>query len=215
VSRLSEIIDAATTDAVSVPALLRMTKVVAARMETPPLLDWVDRELGGYQRGAPIPDYRGPFPTQVLSQWSGPTVLTNVPLPPSAFPQGLRDAGAFEVEFRESVSELERLAENDGPLSFAWGTDTIGRINGEMRRGSLKEVQKIAPLHGIVSAHRLVSPATIGSVLDNVRNRVLSLALDLEKVVPDAGEPGATAGDPTTVDGIINAYISGLGNTAG
>jgi AbiTii-like protein len=47
-SKLDDIIEAATMDSVSVPALLRMTKVLAARMETPPLVDWVDNELTGY-----------------------------------------------------------------------------------------------------------------------------------------------------------------------
>jgi AbiTii len=214
VSKLSDIIDSATTDSVSVAALLRMTKVIASRMETPPLLAWVDSELGGYPARAPIPDYRGPFPAQVLSGWSGPlgSILQNVPLPPSAFPQGLRDVGAFEVEFRESVSELERLAQVDGPLSYPWSTDLVGRLNGEMQRGRLGELQQIAPLHGIVTANRLTSPARVCSVLDNVRTRVLSLALDLEKVAPDAGEPGATPADPSTVNNIVETYVYGHRN---
>lgn len=60
-SRLSDIISAATDDSVSVAALLRMVMVVAARMDTPPLIDWVHNELGGYPEGAVVPDYRGPF----------------------------------------------------------------------------------------------------------------------------------------------------------
>ncbi|SOJ57903.1 hypothetical protein MSIMFB_05381 [Mycobacterium simulans] len=55
-SKLSEIIDAATTDSVPFSALLRMAKVVAARMATPPLIDWVDNELGGYPGDAEVPD---------------------------------------------------------------------------------------------------------------------------------------------------------------
>jgi hypothetical protein len=211
VSKLSDIVDAATgTDEVSVATLLRMTKVIAARMETPPLIDWVDNELGGYRPGAPIPDYRGPFPTQVLSVWSGPysSILSNVPLPSEALPEALRNI-AFEVEFRESVSQLEQLARNDGPLSYTWGTNMIGRLNAEMQQGRLHDLQRIAPLHGIVSANRLVSPALIASVLDNVRTRVLELALRLEKVVPDAGEPGVTAPDPGAINSLVETYVWG------
>jgi NAD(P)-dependent dehydrogenase (short-subunit alcohol dehydrogenase family) len=111
--------DAATTDSASIAALLRMAKVIAARMDTPPLLGWVDSELGGYPPEAQVPNYRGTFQTQVISEWSGfgGSIVRNAPIPPSAVPEGLRDAGAFEVEFRESVSELERLAQVDRPLT--------------------------------------------------------------------------------------------------
>lgn len=213
-SKLSDIIDAATGDAIPVPTLLRMVKVLAGRTETAVLDDWVDNELGGYANDAPLPSYRGPFETQVLSEWSGPmsSILHNVPLPPSAFPEGLRAAGAFEVEFRESVSELARLSQAEGPLSYGWGTDAVGRINGEILGGRLRGVARIAPMHGIVSAHRLVSPALIGSVLDQVRTRVLSFTLDLERIAPDAGEPGVKINDPDTVTNIVN-FIYGSGNT--
>lgn len=191
-----------------------MTKVIAARMETPPLIDWVEYELGGYPEDAVIPDYRGPFPTHVLSVWSGPmsSVLTNVPIPSSAVPQGLRDAGAFEVDFRQSVSELARLAQQEEMLPYGWGPDVVGLLNGDMMRGELPNLQGIAPLHGIVSASRQVSPAVIGSVLDNVRTRVLDLALEFEKVAPDAGEPGAKPADQTTINH-ITTIIYGHDNT--
>lgn len=217
VSRLSDLIDAATTDATSVAALLRMTKVIAARMDTPPLIDWVDNELAGYRPGAPIPEYRGPFTTQVISDWSGPfnSLPRNVPIPPSAVPKWLRDIGGFEVEFHQSVSELQRLAQGDGPLAFAWPTDSIARLNGEMRSGGLSALQQMVPDHGIVSAHRVIATGIIAGVLDNVRTRVLNLALDLVKVAPDAGEPGSAPADPataSTVTNIVNNHIYGHGN---
>lgn len=213
-SKLTDIIDAATGETVSIGSLLRMVKVLAARVETQVLLDWVDNELGGY-RDAHIPEYRGPFQVQVLSDWSGPmdSILRNVPLPPSAFPQWLRDIGTFEVVFKQSVSELERLAQADGALSFGWGTDLIGRINGQMRGGHMPDLQRMAPMHGIVTANRMVSPGLIESVLDQVRTRVLGLALDLERVMPDAGEPGAQLSQPETVTNIVNTFIYGSGNT--
>lgn len=212
-SKLSAIIDAATADTTSVAALLRMIKVVAARIQTPLVVDWVDNELAGYSSEAPLPDYRGPFQTQVLSEWSGfgGSQIRNAPLAPSAFPQGLRDAGAFEVEFRESVSELERLATSDGLLSYFWPTDVIALINGMMQNGQLKELQQFAPLHGLVAVHKRVSPALLTSVLDSVRTRVLSLALDLEQVMPDAGEPGVVPVDPAHINNIITNYFSGPG----
>jgi hypothetical protein len=82
-----------------------------------------------------------------------------------------------------------------------------------MRRGQLKEVQRIAPMRGIVSAHRVVSPALVSSVLDQVRTRVLSVTLEIEQIAPDAGEPGVSVTDLNTVTHIINTYIYCDGNT--
>jgi hypothetical protein len=215
VSTLSQIIDAATGESVSIASLLRHVKVLAARTDTQALSEWVDSELSGYFGDAPVPSYRGPFQTKVLSDWSGPwnARLNNVPLPSSAFPKGLRDAGAFEVEFRESVSELERLAESDGLLSYFWDTNVIGVINSEMVEGKLPELSQMAPLHGIVSAKRIVSPALLTSVLDQVRTRVLGLALDVERIAPNAGELGVELANPQAVTTIVNTYIYGDGNT--
>jgi AbiTii/Transposase len=142
VSKLSDIIDAAAADAVSVAALLRMTKVIAARMQTPPLLDWVDNELGGYPSGAPVPSYRGPFSTQVLSEWSGPfgSIARNVPVAPLSVPAGIRDIGAFEVTFYESVSELERIAEQDSTLTYSWPADAVAILNDQITRHQIPEI---------------------------------------------------------------------------
>lgn len=214
-SKLSEIIDAATGEAISIASLLRQVKVLGARTGTQALSEWVDNELRGYSDDAELPEYRGPFQTQVLSDWSGPfnSTIRNAPLPPSAFPQALRDVGAFEVEFRESVSELERLARVDGPLSYHWGTDVVAHLNSLMQRGKLPELQTMAPMHGMVRAHRVVSPALITAVLDQVRTRVLGLALDIEKIAPEAGEPGIDLGDQRAMQSIVNTYIYGDGNT--
>lgn len=212
VSQLSQIIDAATSDFVSTANLLRMAKVLAARMETQPLTDWVGNELNGYPADATVPQYRGPFPVQVLSEWSGPgAIVRNVPLPSSALPEELNGVGAFEVTFRESVSELERLAQADQPLTALWGANAVAILNRAMDRGT---IERPVPMHGLVSARRLISPALIRSVLDSVRTRVLNVALELEEVLPTGGgESGGTNQNPGTVNNIVTNNIFGHGNT--
>jgi hypothetical protein len=211
VSKLSDIIDAATTDTTfPVASVLRMVKVVAARMDTPPLADWVDNELGGYAAGVAVPDYRGPFHTEVLSEWNGPysSISRNVPLAPSAVPEVFRELGAFEVTFRKSISELERLAKLDS-LAYRWPSDAVALLNGHIARG---EVAEIVRDHVLVSAAKISSPDRAAAAVDSVRTRVLDLALQLEKVAPDAGELGAAPADPAIVNNIVNTYVYGHGN---
>lgn len=210
-SRLTDIIDAAEGDEVSTQSLLRKVKVLAARMDTVPLVDWVDRELGGYSDGDEIPAYRGPYAVEVMSEWSGPMGwgAKNIALPPSRLPQGLRDAGAFEVRFLQSVSELQRIAALTGRIGAPWGADMIARINGEIARG---DIAPLFPMAGMVSAYQQLSPALVESVLDSVRNRILSFALDLERVAPHAGEPDAPPVDSATVTPMVINNIYGDGN---
>lgn len=208
-SKLSDIIDAATTDSVSVSALLRMVKVLAGRMDTPPLIDWVDNELGGYPGEAAVPDYRGPFATQVLTHWAGPfgAQVQNLPYPSTALPEDMRRAG-FDYTFCQSVSELERLGATRETLRAPWSADAVAILNQLMDSG---DITSGVPMHGLVAAYQQISPALISSVLDQVRTRVLGLALDLEKVAPEAGEPGVTVADAGAVNSIVNV-IYGHGN---
>src|SRR5277367_5501653 len=95
-SRLADIIDTAASGDASVPALLRKMMMLASRLQTLPLAGWLDKELGGYSPDDDVPNYRGPFDAEVLSTWSGPggAITKNLALPPSAVPEGLREAGA-------------------------------------------------------------------------------------------------------------------------
>ncbi|WP_197382859.1 AbiTii domain-containing protein [Mycolicibacterium mengxianglii] len=210
-SKLEEIIDAATSDDVPIASLLRMLKVVASRTKVVLLGDWVANELAGYPQDAPLPDYRGPFPAEVVSEWSGPYRSTQpkVPLPPSWAPEGLREAGAFTLQFRQPVRELELLAARETALASPWGADLIAQLNGEIQRGA---IHAIVPMHLLVTAHQQVTPAHVGSVLDNVRTRVLEFALEAEQLVPDAGEPGVVPVDQGQINYMVINNIYGSAN---
>jgi hypothetical protein len=105
-----------------------------------------------------------------------------------------------------SVVELQRIAAVKDPLGMPWGADLLTRLNGETARGTVK---RIVPMSGLVSANIQVTPALVESVLDSVRTRVLNLALELELLIPDAGEPGVTSDDPGRVNYIVTAHIYG------
>jgi hypothetical protein len=188
-----------------------MMKVVGTRTDTAVLIDWVDNELDGYYDGATLPRYRGPFSAQVLSDWSGlyGAASRNVPFPPTALPEGFRGAG-FDLSFYESVSELEQLAEATKPLSGFWPADAVAKLNNAMNQGIIPHPM---PGYGLVSAHKVISPAQVQSVLDAVRTRALGVALELEKILPQAGEPGAKNQDSAQISYVVTNEIYGDGNT--
>ena len=183
-TKLDEIIDAATGETVSAASLLRMVKVVAARLETEQLADWVDRELGGYATDDDLPAYRGPFPAHVMGVFVGSCNSTMTRAVPSrAMPAGLRGGFAYKVAFHQAISELEPLSQSEQALQNPWDANIVARVNHLIDEGNVT----LVPMHHLATAYKVVTPHEIRAVVDGVRTRVLNLALDLEKIAPDAG----------------------------
>jgi len=57
-SLIQDIQAAAISQTTDVPTLLRMCKLLAARISYPKLNEWADRELNGYPDVKSLPDYR-------------------------------------------------------------------------------------------------------------------------------------------------------------
>jgi hypothetical protein len=208
VTRLAEIIEASTRDDVSVASLRRRVKVVAARIGTVELDAWVTHELGGYPDDATLPPYRGPFVTEVIGHFSGPFGSeAKVQIPSMSVPAQLRDGLAFHVAFRQPIMELEDLSKSSSnfQLQSPWPANIVGWLNRQMRDGEVT----LMPMHGLVAAHRVVTSAQIRGVVDNVKTRVLNLALDLERIAPDAGETNSPTPDPVAVTTIVQNNIYG------
>jgi len=209
VTKLSEIIDAATGDSVPVATLLRMVRVVASRIGTIQLEEWVARELSGYEPEHELPPCRGPFEAAVLGHFAGPfgSEMT-IPIPPAALPNEYRDGWLFKLAFMQPVSELEGLRGANDTLRNMWKPDAVVLFNHLVSQSKAQGIE----MHGLVEAWKVVTPQQVGGVLDQVRTRVLSLALELEKIAPQAGEVDAELPERSTVATVVNAHIYGSGN---
>lgn len=202
---LEGLIKAATDDAVRVSTLLRKLKVVAARLGTLQLEEWVDHELNGYAQDDDLPDYRAERGSEVRGNLSGPfgTSATNAPIPPSLFPEDLMQL--FRIDFRQPIAEVERLADATDALAANWSADMIGYTNRLIQAGTLVIYRGMY----LTDAHHVVTPAAMGAIVDVVRTRILDLALSLEAVEPRAGEPDAQTGDLARVEQIVMNVFGG------
>lgn len=83
---LSDIIDSG--EAMPVAALLRKVKILAARLDQPTLAAWASNELGGYPHRNSIPEYRGPWPAEIIGRYRLPFTngLSELPIPPTWSP---------------------------------------------------------------------------------------------------------------------------------
>jgi hypothetical protein len=214
-SPLTDLIDSASSEDVSVTGLLRKLKVIAARLGNVQLASWVDHELTGYPVDVELPPYRSRFAIPVVGHFIGPggAQYTDAPIPSAPFPPNLRDGWLFHHEVRQPLAELERLLDVDGPLGSPWDTNVVAMVNGMIERG---EMEEIYPFMGLVSARRQLNPALIVRIVEAVRGRVLELALSIEEIQPTAGEPGVTT-DPDQlkqIGTVVNNYVYGQANIA-
>ncbi len=187
---LGRLVEDATGHDVPIADLLRRLRVVASRSGLDELAAWVGYERDGYPDDATLPTYRGPFKGAPLGTFSGPfgSSVSDLPLPPSAFPEAWRATRLFNISVVQPVAELQALAESGGVPRLPWPADVVGTVNALLEAG----LMTLVPRHGLVQASLPVPLPLVHGVLDAVRNRVLDLALGLERVTPDAGEAGAS-----------------------
>lgn len=203
---LQDIVEGASGTEVSVSTLLRKVKVLAARTGTTASLgQWVDQELNGYNRSDAVPSYRGPHPTLVLGDFYGAfgAGVKNFQIPPSSFPSDMRDGPLFNVTFSYPLAEIEDLAEHDD-ARLAWPADGIAYYNHGVHRGEIQRI--VREDMALAQVVRPVSRSLLTGIIDAVRNRVLDLALEIESVAPDAGEPGATEETKRGAQQVVHNY---------
>lgn len=192
-SRLSALIDQAADSTRPLSDVLRQVKIVASRIGDPELGAWATKELSGYASEDELPAYRAKREFPVLGEWSGPfnSGMKNAQISSLGITDGFLDW--FRQEFRSPVAELEVLSRHDGDPIKRWDPIAVIEYNRRVQDG---EGGTSFEMMGLIDA-RIVIPRThLIGILDVIRTRVLDLALTLEEVAPEAGEPdGPTVAD--------------------
>lgn len=158
------------------PILLRL-RLLAARIGSQPLAEWVRHESEGYPRDAELPDYRF-IPVSYTANFSGPfgSGINNAPISPYLVK---KFAGEHWVRYgmRESIAAVDDLlanAEDGGHLGID-AADLILMLQG-----------KVYADYACNSVTGRIPRSSLASIRHAVRSRVLELTLELEKSVPDA-----------------------------
>lgn len=195
-SRISVLVDQAADGTRPLSDVLRQVKIVASRIDDDGLAEWASKELSGYAVNNELPTYRSKRYFPVLGHWSGPfnTSVHNAQISSAGSAEDLLDW--FQSSIRQPVAELEVLSRADEDPIMRWDPWAVVEYN---RRSTSGEGGARIETMSLVDA-RLVIPrnALIGT-LDVIRTRVLDLALALEDVAPDVGEPHG----PTVTDSRI------------
>lgn len=197
-SLITEIQKAAVEKDTDLATLLRKCKVLAARLGSVPLEDWVLHESNGYPADVEVPDYRV-WRVQIVAHLidSFGAQIPHVMVAPHMIPEAVRERFTRMV-YRESVATAEYALRNDDESMQTFST-------GNLRSMLHNKVYKNFQCHSAVAQF---SSQHLVAMLDAVRNRILDFALALGKIAPDAGEDQAQV-EVQRVTQIFNTTVHG------
>jgi hypothetical protein len=205
---LRQIQDAAVDSSVHLPDVLRRCKLLGARLGNDEFKRWVDRELNGYSKDDELPNYR------ILNVDSlghfigvGGSQFKNAPIPPMAIPKKYHDMVCVHrmAEPISSLSELLRGGDGEN-FQVPWPADLIALVGRE-----------IYQYNSCLAAWKVIPRGAIAGMVDTVRTRILSFAIEIEANAPNAGEaaPNTLPLPQKEVSNVFNTYImGGVGNLA-
>lgn len=159
------------------PILLKL-RLLAARLGSAPLEEWVKHESEGYPKDATVPDYRVIGVTYTAT-FFGPFGggISNAPVPPYLVD---KFAGAQwnQQKIRQSISAIDDLVK--GASSGTLQTNAANMIL--LLQGNMYPDYSCSGVTGTISRAALVE------LQHAVRSRVLELTIQLEKSVPGAAD---------------------------
>ena len=158
------------------PILLKL-ELLAARLGSQPLADWVKHESEGYPRDAPVPDYRI-IPVSYTGTFFGPfgSGIRNAPIAPYLIEKFAGERWTH-YEMRQSIAAIDELL-----ASSAKG----GSIGINAANLILLLQGKVYPDYACNEVTGIISRASLAELRHSVRSRVLELTLELEKSIPEA-----------------------------
>ncbi len=161
--------------------VLRKCLVLASRLGHQPLKSWAQWELDGYPDSIEVPDYRILYGLQSFGHFLGlgGASLQDAPLSTLRLPEVARDDYA-NPKLRQGVRAIAEMIKGNttGVIRWAWPAEAYEVFNHEGYRDDLRLMQ----------AWISVPAATLAGLLDTIRNRVLSFALELETLGPKIEE---------------------------
>lgn len=166
------------------PILLKL-RLLAARLGSQPLAEWVNYESQGYPKDAELPDYRV-LSVSYTGTFFGPFGggIQNAPLAPSLIEE-FAGKQWVRYEMRESIAavdDLLALSTKGGSLSINAADLTL------LLQGN------VYPDYACNAVTGNISRSALAAIRHSVRSRLLELTIELETSIPEAS--AVTLGPP-------------------
>lgn len=176
-SLLHQIQESVVQDGSSLGPILLKLRLLAARLGSNDLEEWVKHESEGYPQDAMLPDYRIVGVTY-KGTFSGPfgSGIKNAPIPPILIKKFANDSWN-NYSVRESIAavdELVKVSVNGGSLGIN-ASNLILLLQGNIYKG-----------YACNDISGNISVVSLSEISQAVRNRVLELTIEFEKSIPAA-----------------------------
>lgn len=165
-------------DRADLKAVLLKLRVLADRLGSKSLEEWINHEAEGYPHNGEIPAYRV-IPASFTGTFFGlfGSGIKNAPIPPALI---AKYAGEHWANYKvyQSIVEINELLENSQGGEGTFGFDASNLI--------LRLQGKIYPELSCNGIESSISRASLINIEHAVRKRILDFTLELEKSVPAA-----------------------------
>lgn len=199
-SLLRDIQSSVVSDTPNLECVLLKLRLLAARLESDLLGDWVKYELSGYPDDVEVPSYRKVV-VSFRGTFSGAfgAGINNAPIPSWLVEQHAGEKWTKKTirEGISSVDDLVKYAEKSGSI----GLDCSNLIL--LLQGKIYEDYACNDISGSFSRTSLVQIQT------EVKSRILEFTIQLEKAMPSAADISL---EPSQIDNINNRDITNIVN---
>ncbi|MGR3173186.1 MAG: AbiTii domain-containing protein [Candidatus Scalindua sp.] len=183
-------------------ALLRKCKLLAAKLGSSPLEDWLLWESSGYPNNVDVPSYRI-FALELKGHFSGSfgAGLRNAPIPMMCLPENARDSYQNYM-CRQSIASIETILKQNNKGRLQVSTGDLAVLLGE----------NVYEHKNCIQAWAELGVGNFTELLNTVRNRILDFTLAVWKEAPTAGEGSDKVSrdiEPSRVTQIFNTTVYG------
>ncbi|MEJ1408036.1 MAG: hypothetical protein RPU62_13800 [Candidatus Sedimenticola sp. (ex Thyasira tokunagai)] len=210
-SLLQQIQESVVQERADLGSILLKLRLLAARLGSDTLEEWVKHESEGYPKDADVPSYRVVGVTY-RGTFSGPfgSGINNAQIPPYLIEE---HAGKHwtKYEVRESIAAVDEMVRKNASDGGGFGIDASNLIL--LLQGKVYEDYACNGVRGSIS------PTSFYEIQQAVRNRILELTIELERSVPGAthvafGSASADKDEAEQVQQISQQIIYGNVSTA-
>lgn len=174
---LHEIQQSVVQDGADLGSVLLKLRLLAARLGSNLLEEWVKHESEGYPKDAIVPPYRVAsvsYKGTFIGSFNAS--ISNAPIPPYLIEKYAGKQWVM-IDVRESIAVVDSMVKT-AARGDSFGIDASNLI--------LLLQGKIYPSYSCASIDAYISPTAFNEIIQAVRNRVLELTLEIEKTIPVA-----------------------------
>lgn len=210
-SLLQQIQESVVQEGADLGSILLKLRLLAARLGSDTLEEWVKHESEGYPRDSDVPSYRVVGVTY-RGTFSGPfgSGINNAQIPPYLIEKHAGESWT-KYEVRESIAAVDEMVKKNASDGGSFGIDASNLIlllQGKVYKG-----------YACNDVSGSISPTSLYEIQQAVRSRILELTIELERSVPGAvhvafGTAKAEKKDAEQVQQISQQIIYGNVSTA-